>query len=262
MCLFFCCRLIYHDKNEIISDSVIQMGMEKLAKLLMKNGNRLWNKCGLHRYLSSFVHGMDTCAGCLGLLHVVSVIKCFYANVLRWGWINHCHFDVRMNRFHMYDLYVLSILGSCIYVVGLFMWFVSVCVCLCCGMFLMCMHVFICLCVCAWWCHTIYLQIFFNFCIYFFRSPGRLWPKPKATSRNFFDRILYHHQRRFCHKIYIQTASFLGYCLREKKHFMIWYCFCCSFLSFYLCNACTFFLFVHLCSQMASEYLILCKNVC
>lgn len=104
---------------------------------------------------------------------------------------------------------------------------------------LMCMYVCdVCVCVYeSFVCVSIFKIIQF---LHF--SPGRLWPKPKAMSRNFFDRILYHHQQRFCHKICTQTASFLGYYLRKKNIYDFFVVVVFLFLSFLSCNV-HFFLY-------------------
>lgn len=107
---------------------------------------------------------------------------------------------------YMYDLYLCSVCLTRVFM-WMFMNFVSVCL-------FVFWNVFWCVYVCR---NVSYLSSKFIQFLHILFSPGRLWPKPKAMSRNFFDRILYHHQRRFCHKICTQTASFLGYCLREKN---------------------------------------------
>lgn len=175
-------------------------------------------------------HSLITCNGNMLwmpgiaiLCTLYSVSKCFYANVLRWGWINHCHFDVHMNLY-VWFVSLLSMFNLCICV---YIYEFRVCVCL---SVCLCFEMFfdVCMNVCMW---SIF-EIYSIFALSFFVSPGRLWPKPKAMCRNFFDRILYHHQRRFCHKICTQTASFLGYCLREKKY--LWFGCCCCRSFFFL----------------------------
>lgn len=93
--------------------------MEKLARMLMENGNRpemneYYIDCCLYSFIT-WKHALDAWD-----YYMFSVIKCFYANVLRCGWIYHCHFDVHMNL-NLHDLYLLSMF-----------WLVCLCVsCVC-----------------------------------------------------------------------------------------------------------------------------------